>query len=123
MDALYDFADSGADASLVTQIGHVLSSLANDYTSLFGRHNGAKGQVGLRVFLLGALRSVVGGVEAAIAVGAVVVRGRHLSVFGGHVVEVGSDGKRSVVGRREGLGRVEVRGKQCGCMSVGEEVR
>lgn len=52
MHALYHLADARLDARLITQIGYVLASFANDDTRLLGRDNSAQGQVGDGVLLV-----------------------------------------------------------------------
>ena len=95
--ALDDFADSGLDASLVTEIGDVLSTLSDDNASFLGRYDGTESELGLGVFLVclrGGLAvransiinlQLVDGVGDVATVGGVkVLRGRH---FGSGVGE------------------------------------
>jgi hypothetical protein len=53
MDALDNFADTGLDTSLVTEVGHILAALANDYTSFLGRNNGPQSELRLGVLFVG----------------------------------------------------------------------
>ena len=84
-----DFAHAGADACLVTQVGDILASLANDDASFLGGDNGTQSDLCLGVLFLGA--RVVVGVEAAYLIGEVVDAGVNggRGVFGGH----GDDGE------------------------------
>ena len=44
MDARGDLADTGLHARLITQIGDVLASFADDYAGIFGANKCAKGE-------------------------------------------------------------------------------
>jgi hypothetical protein len=44
MNTVYDFADSSLDTGLLSQIGNIFASLANDYTGIFGAHESAQSQ-------------------------------------------------------------------------------
>lgn len=50
----HDLGNASFDSGLVTEVGDVLSSLANDDTSLLGGDNGAKGESSSSVLLVGA---------------------------------------------------------------------
>lgn len=88
--ALDDLADPGLDASLIAEIGNVLSTLSDDNSSFLGRYDGTESELGLGVFLVClrgglAVRSnsiinlqLVDGIGDVATVGGVkVLRGRH----------------------------------------------
>lgn len=85
MDALDNLANASLDASLVTQVCHILASLANDDAGLLGRHNRAQGQLGLGILLVGLGDDLAVGAEAWLVI--------HLHVVGKvrDIVAVGRD--------------------------------
>lgn len=86
--------DASFDASLVAQFGDVLATLSDDDTGLFGRHNGAQGQLGLGIFFVGARCGLAVGAEAAFIVELNAIK------TAGKVVTVGRDVLRSRHGVR-----------------------
>lgn len=70
-----DLANTSSYTSLLTQVSDVLTGLANNDTSFLRGDNGTKSDLGLGVFLLGALRNAVGRLEAAHSLGDVLDTG------------------------------------------------
>jgi hypothetical protein len=56
MYTLHNFAHTSLDASLISKVGHILACLADNDASLFRRDDGTKGQLSLRVLLVGPWR-------------------------------------------------------------------
>lgn len=57
--ARHHLADSGTDASLVPQVGDILTCLANNHAGLLGRYYGTQGQLGRSVLFNGSLRRIL----------------------------------------------------------------
>lgn len=68
MNTLDNLANSGLDASLITEIGDVLAALANDHTSLLGGHDSSQSKSGLGVFFVGSGSRLAIGAEALLVV-------------------------------------------------------
>lgn len=68
VDTLDNLANTGLDASFVTEVGNVLAALANDHTSFLGRHDGSQGKGGLGVFFVGSGSGLAIGTEASLTV-------------------------------------------------------
>ena len=71
MDTLHDLADTSLNASLVAQVRNVLAALADDDAGFLGGDDGAEGELGLGVLLVGfgAFVALTVGVEAVHGVG------------------------------------------------------
>lgn len=86
VNALNDLTDAGLDTGLVTEIGNVLSALADDDASLLGGDNSSQGQLSLSILLVG--------LGSGLAIGAEKRLVMHLGVKV-HLETVGGNGIRS----------------------------